>query len=92
MLYEVITEREELLLSGDKVPLVEPEPPLPKREEARFAKRDQAMAAKVNRLGIKHYMAAVITSYSIHYTKLYERSSLSAPPRAVSMCSVSSTR
>jgi len=51
-------EREELLLSGDKVPLVEPEPPLPKREEARFAKRDQAMAAKVNRLGIKHYMAA----------------------------------
>lgn len=49
--------REELLLKGDKVPMLEPEPLLPRQESSRHAKRDQAMAAKVNRLGIKHYMA-----------------------------------
>lgn len=52
--------REELLLSGDKVPMVQPEPVVaPNAEpEPRHAARDRTMAAKVNRLGIKHYMAA----------------------------------
>ncbi|WP_188751189.1 tetratricopeptide repeat protein [Marinobacterium zhoushanense] len=49
--------REELVLSGDKVPMLEPESELRQFSEARKSKRDQAMASKVNRLGIKHYMA-----------------------------------
>lgn len=49
--------REELIVTGDKVPMLEPEAP-PAPPKAKKARRDQAMAAKVNRLGIKHYMAA----------------------------------
>ncbi len=49
--------REELLLSGDKVPMLEPDSATARQESVRQARRDQAMAAKVNRLGIKHYMA-----------------------------------
>lgn len=49
--------REEVLLSGDKVPMLEPESFIARKDPVRHAKRDQAMASKVNRLGIKHYMA-----------------------------------
>jgi len=49
--------REELVLSGDKVPLLEPEKEVSRFADARKSKRDHAMASKVNRLGIKHYMA-----------------------------------
>jgi DNA-binding response OmpR family regulator len=50
-------QREELILSGDKVPMLEPEADAGRLTSAKQAHRDQAMAAKVNRLGIKHYMA-----------------------------------
>ena len=51
-------EREERLLRGDRMPMLETSPSLlPRQESSPHAKRDQAMAAKVNRLGIKHYMA-----------------------------------
>ncbi|WP_036186244.1 tetratricopeptide repeat protein [Marinobacterium lacunae] len=49
--------REDLILSGDKVPMLEPETGMGRRAETGKSKRDQAMASKVNRLGIKHYMA-----------------------------------
>lgn len=47
--------REELILGGDRVPMLEPEPQVPQPTSRR--RRDQAMAQKVNRLGIRHYMA-----------------------------------
>ncbi|MFC6669894.1 hypothetical protein [Marinobacterium aestuariivivens] len=51
-------KREQLSLSGDQVPTLEPaQPPVPAPERA-GVKRDSAMSDKVNRLGVKHYMAA----------------------------------
>lgn len=52
-------ERERLSLSGDVVPVLEPEPE-PARsghEVVRQIHRDPEMSGKVNRLGVKHYLA-----------------------------------
>ncbi|MBP0049860.1 response regulator [Marinobacterium sp. AK62] len=49
-------EREKLVLAGDSVPILEPE--TDEQEAPRTgARRDQAMSDKVNRLGVKHYLA-----------------------------------
>lgn len=56
--------REELVLSGDKVPVLEPEPVGQSHPEVR---RDNEMAAKVNRLGIKHYMAGKLSQATRYF-------------------------
>lgn len=58
--------REELVLSGDKVPILEPEREVGQSARGYTSKRDVAMASKVNRLGIKHYMAGK-NSQAIRY-------------------------
>lgn len=51
-------ERERLSLSGDPVPLLEPEAESAATHEApRQVRRDPEMSDKVNRLGVKHYLA-----------------------------------
>jgi tetratricopeptide (TPR) repeat protein len=51
-------ERERLTLSGDPVPVLEPEPEHDSAREApRQVRRDPEMSDKVNRLGVKHYLA-----------------------------------
>jgi tetratricopeptide (TPR) repeat protein len=51
-------ERERLTLSGDPVPVLEPEPEHDSAKEApRQVRRDPEMSDKVNRLGVKHYLA-----------------------------------
>lgn len=53
-------ERERLRLSGDPLPILEPEPePEPDQAgaSARSMRRDPEMSDKVNRLGVKHYLA-----------------------------------
>ena len=52
-------ERERLNLSGDVVPVLEPEPEpqAAEQKEVRQIQRDPRMSSKVNRLGIKHYLA-----------------------------------
>lgn len=52
-------ERERLSLSGDPVPVLEPEPdqPVVDRDAPRHIRRDPDMSDKVNRLGVKHYLA-----------------------------------
>ncbi|GGO84776.1 hypothetical protein GCM10011348_31780 [Marinobacterium nitratireducens] len=61
-------KREGLLLSADPVPMLEPAPPAPPAppEPANPGKRDSAMSEKVNRLGVKHYMASK-TSQAFRY-------------------------
>ncbi|WP_432697691.1 tetratricopeptide repeat protein [Marinobacterium sp. YM272] len=59
-------EREELLLSGDRVPMLEPETLVEPAAETAGTRRDSEMAAKVNRLGVKHYMAGKL-SQAIRY-------------------------
>lgn len=55
-------ERERLILSGDPVPMLEPEPePLADGLEIASGRRDQGMSDKVNRLGVKHYLAGKMT-------------------------------
>jgi tetratricopeptide (TPR) repeat protein len=51
-------ERERLSLSGDPVPVLEPEAESAATHEApRQVRRDPEMSDKVNRLGVKHYLA-----------------------------------
>lgn len=54
-------QREQLLLNADKVPVLEPARPTFSAPESTAAQRDSAMSEKVNRLGVKHYMAAKIS-------------------------------
>jgi tetratricopeptide (TPR) repeat protein len=49
-------ERERLRLSGDPLPILEPEPDQA-GASARSMRRDPEMSDKVNRLGVKHYLA-----------------------------------
>ncbi|PSL11790.1 tetratricopeptide repeat protein [Marinobacterium halophilum] len=51
-------EREALILSGDPVPVLEPETEL---AQVKSGRRDQGMSEKVNRLGVKHYLAGKLT-------------------------------
>ncbi|SEG58877.1 response regulator [Marinobacterium lutimaris] len=55
--------REDLVLSGDKVPLLEPQ----SAAAHSHVRRDQEMAAKVNRLGIKHYMAGKLSQATRYF-------------------------
>jgi DNA-binding NarL/FixJ family response regulator/Tfp pilus assembly protein PilF len=48
-------KREQLRVSADKVPLLEPETPQQVQASPETGKRDPAMSLKVNRLGVKHY-------------------------------------
>ncbi|GAA0791711.1 tetratricopeptide repeat protein [Marinobacterium sediminicola] len=55
-------ERESLILAGDHVPVLEPEPEVVDTG----TQRDQGMSDKVNRLGVKHYLAGKL-SQAIRY-------------------------
>lgn len=51
--------REQLILSGDQVPVLEPPSQAPAMKPGiPGGQRDTAMSGKVNKLGVKHYMAA----------------------------------
>lgn len=54
----LLLDRELLVLSGDPVPVLEPEPEL---NAATGSPRDPEMSDKVNRLGVKHYLAGKVT-------------------------------
>ncbi len=58
-------EREQLILAGDKVPMLEPEAVQENRNKG-GVRRDPAMSDKVNRLGVKHYLAGKV-SQAIRY-------------------------
>lgn len=58
-------DREQLLLSGDKVPMLEPEETQEPAAKG-GVRRDHAMSDKVNRLGVKHYLAGKL-SQAIRY-------------------------
>lgn len=54
-------DREMLVLSGDAVPMLEPEKvPAQAAEKSKGKVRDAEMSVKANRLGIKHYMSSKI--------------------------------
>ncbi len=55
-------EREALILAGDQVPVLEPE----QERVATGSPRDEGMSDKVNRLGVKHYLAGKV-SQAIRY-------------------------
>lgn len=50
-------EREALILAGDQIPVLEPDTAVVEQSP----KRDQGMSDKVNRLGVKHYLAGKMT-------------------------------
>lgn len=53
-------KREQLRVSADKVPLLEPDTPLLAQVPPDTGKRDPAMSLKVNRLGVKQYRVGKI--------------------------------
>jgi len=58
-------EREQLVLSGDSVPVLEPEEVTEKAPRT-GARRDHGMSEKVNHLGVKHYLAGKL-SQAVRY-------------------------
>lgn len=58
-------EREQLLLNGDAVPVLEPEEVVQQSQRVPV-RRDHAMSDKVNHLGVKHYLAGKL-SQSMRY-------------------------
>ncbi|WP_328515956.1 tetratricopeptide repeat protein [Marinobacterium weihaiense] len=62
----LLLERERLILSGDAVPVLEPEALPQALEPATGKPRDEGMSDKVNRLGVKHYLAGK-TTQAIRY-------------------------